>query len=154
MFLDELPPGLYRISPRSKHTERGDERKRSGVAGWHSCDASRCVCFARYEPLHSPLCRVPRERSSNGKKIAWYGRKWIAVIWWFVVSSIPEEPETSGGSSFLPDAFSHPFERLRALPEFKTKPAKIGYYFDRTMSLAVRHHIRMMRSRAKSLRKR
>lgn len=49
MFLDEVPL-VYRI-PLAQRTHRIDERKRPGVAGWHSCDACRCVCFVRFETV-------------------------------------------------------------------------------------------------------
>lgn len=71
-------------SRRAANIERGDERKRSpGVAGWHSCDASRCVCFARFEPLHSlsSLSRYTGERRENRAR---HDCKWIAVIRWLV----------------------------------------------------------------------
>lgn len=71
-------------SRRAANIERGDERKRSpGVAGWHSCDASRCVCFTRFEPLHSlsSLSRYTGERRENRAR---HDCKWIAVIRWLV----------------------------------------------------------------------
>lgn len=103
VFLDELPLGLYRISPRSKHRERRWEKeigsRRLALVWRVSLRLFRTVRTV------SLLCRVPRERGSNDKKIArLHGSKWIAVIWWFVVSSILEEPKKSG-AVFCPMPF-------------------------------------------------
>lgn len=70
------------------------ERDRESPAGTR---VTRLVAFVSHGSNRCTLFSVAfLERSSNDKKIAWYGCKWIAVISWLVVSSILENPKKSG----------------------------------------------------------
>lgn len=112
VFLDELPLGLYRISPRSKHRERRWEKeigsRRLALVWRVSLRLFRTVRTV------SSLSRSSRER------LEWQENRAVArfqvdsrylVVRRFIDPRGAEEE----WCSFLPDAFSHPFERLRAL---------------------------------------
>lgn len=112
VFLDELPLGLYRISPRSKHRERRWEKeigsRRLALVWRVSLRLFRTVRTV------SSLSRSSRER------LEWQENRAVArfqvdsrylVVRRFIDPRGAEEE----WCSFLPDTFSHPFERLRAL---------------------------------------